>query len=270
MITPPHLTLDNFVTPDVGFIWDDKTGEQFLAKRLRFSTDADGDVPHPRSDSARLQNLRRFLADIGDALRYTNPQWWTSMNAGSIRRVRRKLFDTRRTEEYRTGHGTFDQQGDRGSPAFVPAAQQDLITLTLEILARYPVAGATTSQRKAFLGTYEELEQVTSAQARSQGREEVRARGNAPRQAQVREEPELLPMAVIQARVADSFGVFKSALEPVLRVLQPPDTTDNGPAPAPPPPAKLPPPVLPLLYSVSSSSAPVTGESGLDSGGALV
>ncbi|KAH9047082.1 hypothetical protein EDB84DRAFT_1435129 [Lactarius hengduanensis] len=257
MITPPHLTLDNFVAPDVGSIWDDNTGKQFLAKRLLFSTDADDDVPHPRSDSARLQNLRLFLTDIGDAVRYTNPHWWTSMNAGSVRRVRRKLFDTRRAEEYRTGHGTFDQQGGRGSPAFVPAAQQDLITLTLEILAWDPVAGATTSQRKAFLGTYEELEQVASAQARFQGLQEVRARGIAPRQARVRAEPDLLPLVVMQARVAGSFGVFKNALEPVLQVLQPPNSIDNGPAPAPPPPAKLPPPVFPLLYSASSSSAPV-------------
>ncbi|KAH9013839.1 hypothetical protein EDB85DRAFT_900820 [Lactarius pseudohatsudake] len=267
MITPPRRTLDNFVTPDVGYIWDDNTGKQFLEKRFRFGTDADGDVPHPNSDSARLQNLRRFLADIGDALRYTNPQWWTSTNAGSVRRVRRKLFDTRRTDGYRTGHGTFDQQGDRASTAFVPAAQQDLITLTLEILARDPVAGATKSQREAALGAYKDLEQVTSAQARSQGREEIRTRMNPSGQEQVQVEPEVL-MAAMQARVADSFGVFKSALEPVLQVLQP-NSTDNGLAPARAPSAKLPPPVSPPLLA-SSSSAPVTGESGRETGEALV
>ncbi len=280
MITPPRRTLDNFVTGNTQFIWRDDAGKRFLSKRLGISAGA-GAVPEfdPQSDSARLQNLVRFLADIGDTLRYMNTQWWTSVNADSIRRERRKLFDTRHMEEYRTGHGTFDQQGDRASAAFVPAAQQDLITLTLEILARDPVAGAATSQREAFCGAYKELEQVTSAQARSQGREEVRAQENALGQTQVRVEAgtELHHMALIQARAADSFGVFKSVLGPVLQVLQPPNGTDNGPAPARARSVnnlKLPPPpVPPLLYSASSSSArpsPATGESDLESGGALV
>jgi len=92
--------LDTFVTPDVGFIWDDNTGEQFLTKRLRENADADGGVApeyHSRSDSARLRSIVRFLADIKDTLRYMNTEWWTSENTDLIRRERRELFDTRHT-----------------------------------------------------------------------------------------------------------------------------------------------------------------------------
>ncbi|KAH9007418.1 hypothetical protein EDB83DRAFT_2323788 [Lactarius deliciosus] len=39
-----------------------------------------------------------------------------------------------------TVHGTFYKKGDRASPAFVPTVLQDLITLTLEILAQDLVA----------------------------------------------------------------------------------------------------------------------------------
>ncbi|KAH8991216.1 hypothetical protein EDB92DRAFT_684308 [Lactarius akahatsu] len=226
MITPPRRTLDNFVAPDVGFIWDDNTGKQFLAKRLRVGVDADsGAVPeyHPRSDSARLRNIVRFLTDINDTLRYINTQWWASDNADSIRRERRKLFDTRRTEEYRIGRGTFDQQGDRGSPAFVPAAQQDLITITLEILARDPVANAATSQRDAFREACMQLAQAASTQARAQALSQTHGR------TRVLSEFMLETLARTQAQAADSIEVVKRALEPVAQSLR--SQTNDTPTP---------------------------------------
>ncbi|KAH9033163.1 hypothetical protein EDB83DRAFT_1832976 [Lactarius deliciosus] len=74
----PRRMLDNFSTPKV--IWDE---EQFLNKRLHDGADADGGVGpeyHPRSDSARVQNIVRFLADIKGTLRDMNTKWWTSKN----------------------------------------------------------------------------------------------------------------------------------------------------------------------------------------------
>ncbi|KAH8977819.1 hypothetical protein EDB86DRAFT_3091418 [Lactarius hatsudake] len=202
MITPPRRVLDDFVTPNVCFTEDDITVEQFLAKRLRVGADADGgDVPDYdlHSDNARLQNIVRFLMDTKDMLRYTNTQ------------CGRALFDTRHTEEYRTGRGTFDQQGNRGSPAFVPAAQQDLITLTLEILARDPVANATTSQRDAFRDACMQLAKVASIQARAQ----------ALAQTQVLPELVFETLARSQAQAADSIEMVKRALEPVAQSLRP-------------------------------------------------
>ncbi|KAN0130553.1 hypothetical protein V8E53_011639 [Lactarius tabidus] len=125
MITPPRHLLDNFVTPDIGFIGfigDDDIGQDFLAERLRVGDDGDRIVTlaySPRSDSARLQNIPRFLSDITNTLRYMKTQWWTSDEADSIRRER--------------------QSSAR--------AEQDLITLTLEILARDPVFTAGRPQR---------------------------------------------------------------------------------------------------------------------------
>ncbi|KAI9449808.1 hypothetical protein BJY52DRAFT_223148 [Lactarius psammicola] len=270
MITPPRPTLDNFVTGNTQFIWEGNAGKRFLSKRLCISAGADGGgAPEfdPQSDSARLQNLVRFLADIGNTLRYMDTQWWTSANADSIRQERRKLFDTRHKEEYRTGHGTFDQQGDRASPAFVPAAQQDLITLTIEILARDPVADAATSQREAFRDACKQLAQVASTQARAQ----------ALAQTQVLSELALETLARTRVQVADSIEVVKKALEPVLQGLQLLNSTDNGPAPGEARSANnsklASPPIPPLLYSVPSSStrpSPATGESDLESGRAIV
>ncbi|KAI9449812.1 hypothetical protein BJY52DRAFT_223254 [Lactarius psammicola] len=217
MITPPRRTLDNFVTPDVHFVWDDNIGKQFLDKRLRFSANADDGItreyhPHPQSDGARVQNIVCFLADIKDSLRYINTQWWTSVNAHSIRRERRELFETRHTEEYRIGRGTFDQQGDRGSPAFVPAAQQDLITLTLEILARDPVANVAALQRETFRNAYMQFVQVALTQALEQAR--VQTLAQTP-------ESVLETLARMQAQAADSFEMVKRTLEPVLQSLRP-------------------------------------------------
>ncbi|KAI9441044.1 hypothetical protein BJY52DRAFT_1421208 [Lactarius psammicola] len=238
MITPPCRTLDNFITPNICFIWDDNHGKQFLAKRLRVGADADGGIApeyHPRSDSARLRNI----------------------------------------------------QGDWRSPTFMPAAQQDLITLTLEILAQDPVADAATSQCEAFRDACMQLTQVASTQARAQ----------ALAQTQILSELVLETLARTQVQVVDSIEVVKRALEPVaqslwpqiddkptlyddpppaeileLRVVSATAATvcpDDGPVPtyagsvqgSSPPPTEA---VL-LQYSASSSSAgrvPATGELG--------
>ena len=169
MITPPLHLLENFVTSDVRLIGDDDAGEEFLAERIRISTDATGGVSpeyHPRNDSARLQNITRFLADITNTLLYMNTQWWTADKADAIRRERQMLYEARRTIDFRNGQGTFEQQGDRASDAFIPAAQQDLIALTLEILARDPVGNAGRPQRKAFRDACHQLGEVAVEQAR--------------------------------------------------------------------------------------------------------
>ena len=175
MITPPRSTLDTVENLNYGFIGDDQTGKHFLANRLRVDLTADGRVApeiHPNSDAARLQNIVRFFADIKALLWYVN-EWWSSDDADLICRERDALFESRHTEEYHNGLGIFDQKGNRASPAFIPAAQQDLIILTLEVLARGPVADTATSQREAFLHEYlwferrtmEELARAQAAQA---------------------------------------------------------------------------------------------------------
>ncbi|KAI9439611.1 hypothetical protein H4582DRAFT_1538049, partial [Lactarius indigo] len=165
---------------------------------------------HPRSDSARLQNIGRFLTDIKDTLREMNTQWWTSNNAESIRRERRALFDTRHSEEYGTGHGTFDKKRDRGSPAFVPAAQQDLVTLTLEILARGPIANVATSRSDAFREAYRQFMQAALTEASIQAQTQVLPRSPSEYETRAR----------IRTLAADSSDMVKRALQPVLRSLQ--------------------------------------------------
>ena len=210
MITPPHHVLDNFVTPNVCFAGDDIISQQFLAKRLPFGAGVP-DYDH-HSDSARLQNIVRFLTDIKE---YMNTQWWMSENAYSIRRERRELFDTRHTDEYCKGRGMFDQQGHRATPAFLPAAQQDLITLTLEILARDPVANSATSQREAFRDACMQLGQVAATKARAYALAQTHA------QTQVLPELVLETLALAQAQAADSIEMVKRALEPVVQSLRP-------------------------------------------------
>jgi len=228
MITPPRRVLDNFVTSNVGFIGDDNTGKEFLAKRLRVGAGADGAVApeyDPGSDSARLGNLVRFLTDIKDTLRYMDTYEWRSNDA--IRQERRALFKMRNTIGYRIGRGMFDQQGDRASPAFVPAAQQDLISLTLEIMARDSVANAATSQREAFRDAYMELVQELFPQPWWADRvERVRTLENAQARPQRRTPTQVPPEIVLellartQAQDADSFEMVTRGLEPVLKSLR--------------------------------------------------
>ncbi|KAH9037354.1 hypothetical protein EDB84DRAFT_1437485 [Lactarius hengduanensis] len=205
--TTPRRTLDNLSTPNV--IWDE---ERLLNKRLRDIVDTDGGVGpeyHPRSDSARLQNIVRFLADIRDMLRDMNTRWWASNDADSVRRELRDLSEARRTEQYRNGHGTFDQQGNRGSPAFVPAAQQDLIVLTLEILARDSVANVATSRGDAFRDAYTKFVHVALEQARAR----------AQTQALPQSHSELETVARIRTHAGNSLEMFERALGPVLESL---------------------------------------------------
>jgi hypothetical protein len=225
IITPPHRTLDTFVTPVVGFIGDNSAGKQFLAKRLRVGPKADGGVApgfHRNSDTARLQNIVRFLSDIKDTLQFMNTQWWGSDDAESIRRERQELFDKRHTEDFILGHGTFDPQGDRASPAFVSAAQQDLITLTLEILARDPVANAATLQREAFRDICTRLGQEAKAQAQTPVPTPSRRQTQAQAHIFLESREELEALALRQVQAADSMEMVKRALEPVLQDLSQP------------------------------------------------
>ena len=219
IITPPRHLLENFVTPDDGrFIGDDDAGQEFLAERIRASADADGSVApgnHPRSDSARLQNITRFLADITDKLRHMNTQWWTSDKANSICRERHVLYEARRTKEFHTGQGAFEQQGDRASDAFIRAAQQDLITITLEILARDPVGTAGRPQLKAFRDAYYRLGEVAVAQAWEQVCSQLHPESAVPSESSILE-----AWALAQAQAADVIDVVTRALEPVLMDLQ--------------------------------------------------
>ncbi|KAH8983798.1 hypothetical protein EDB86DRAFT_3085127 [Lactarius hatsudake] len=120
-------------------------------KALYYVPGADRDLlTPPCSDSARQQNIARFLADIKHTPRDMNTQWWASNNAELIHKERLKLAKARRdhTEEYR--HGKFDQQpeGDRELPASPCLPHHNLVTCTLEILAQDPVIGAAVSQRR--------------------------------------------------------------------------------------------------------------------------
>ena len=218
MITPPRHLLENFATHGSRFIGDDDASQEFLAERIRVSADANGGVAPeylPRSDSARLQNIARFLADITSTLRYTNTQWWTSDKADSIRRERQIFYEARHTKEFRTGQGTFEQQGDRASAAFMPAAQQDLITLTLEILARDPVSTAGEPQRKAFRDACHQSGEVAVAQAREQVRSQLHPERTVPPESSILE-----AWALAQAQAADVIDVVKRTLDPVLMNLQ--------------------------------------------------
>ena len=93
---------------------------KFLANRLRAGPNANAVVApefHPNSDTARLQNIVRFLADIKYTLNFMNREQWMPDSAESI--LRRNLFDQRKTF---LGLGKMiGHQGDRTSPAFVPA-----------------------------------------------------------------------------------------------------------------------------------------------------
>ncbi|KAH9007890.1 hypothetical protein EDB85DRAFT_2174727 [Lactarius pseudohatsudake] len=210
MINPSHCTLDGFVTGDVSLIWDGNTSKQFLAKRLRVGTHMDGSVVpeyHPHSDSAHLQNIVRFLADIKDMLIDLQ---------GALEALKGTLWSYGRV---RTSHGKFDQQleGNWALPAFVPAAQQDLIALTLEILAWDPIMGAATLQREAFCVAYEEFKKVVFTQAKEQAKEQ--RLGQPLAQTWVLSESDQEALAWIEMQAGDSIEMVKRALGSVMQNL---------------------------------------------------
>ncbi|KAH9016599.1 hypothetical protein EDB85DRAFT_2205065 [Lactarius pseudohatsudake] len=113
------------------------------------------------------------------------------------------------------GHGTFDQDRNRESPAFVPAAQQDLIVLTLEILARDPVKKVATPRNDAFREAYKQFKKEALTQALMRAQVLMRAQTRAPPQSQADYETR----ARIRAQAADSSDMVKRALGPVLQSL---------------------------------------------------
>ncbi|KAI9439626.1 hypothetical protein H4582DRAFT_1941885 [Lactarius indigo] len=121
---------------------------------------------------------------------------------------------------YRTGSGKFDQKpdGHRASPAFMPAAQLDLITLTLEILARDSFADAATSQREAFRVAFEEFVQVAFIQAKEKAEEQRLGWPLAQMRALSASDQEAL--ARINTQAVDSIEMVKRALGPMVRSLQ--------------------------------------------------
>ena len=222
MITPPVPVLQCFLPPDVRFIGDEDVGQQFLAKRLR----VDDFQSEPRGDSARLQNIVRFLKDIRDTVGFMTTQWWTADIATSIRRESQALFNMRHTEEFRSGRGTFAQHGNRAFPEFVPAAQQDLITLTLEILAQDTVATAAMEQCDAFREECHQLEEVVLEHARQQAQVQSQAFS-------VLSTGMLEAWAFAQVQVVDTIKMVKRPLDPVLKTLshwQPENTEISTPS----------------------------------------
>jgi hypothetical protein len=233
IITPPHRGLEgHIVARFFSFLGVDNTSKQFLAKRLRVGPIADGGVApeiHPNSDSARLQNIVRFLADIKDAPQREKVRWKSCDNSDSIRRQRQELFDQRHTEEHPDNPFHISApQGDRASPSFVPAVQQDLIILTLEILARGSVANAATSQREAFHDVFMELAQKLAIRAQSHSQLTTLVRAQSLAEAHVLPESrdleglELSALAQAQAQAPAFIDVIRRALEPVFQALQVP------------------------------------------------
>jgi hypothetical protein len=237
MITPPRGTLDMLTALNFVFIGNGNTGKQFLDKRLGVSPASDGrDTSEfrPTSNTARLSNIVRFLAFIKHPLWYLNNKEWSSYNPNSIRQERNSLSKPRYTKEYRDGFGLFDQKGDRATPLFIPAAQQDLIILTLEILTRHSITHAATSQCKAFHGAYKGLVQGTAIQAQSHSGTLARTQPPANIEAQVLPQPRevLEPSAVTQVLSSDFIQLIRRALAPIFQALPVPQnvTLYDGPA----------------------------------------
>ncbi|KAH9054977.1 hypothetical protein EDB87DRAFT_1643458 [Lactarius vividus] len=202
---------------------------------------------HPRSDSARLQNIMRFLTDVKDKLRDVNAKWWMSKDEEPIRQQLGKLSERRRA-----GNGTFDEQGDRAIAAFVPAAQQDLITLTLEILGRGDlVEDVATSRRDAFHDAYRRFVYVALGEAQDQALAPLRVQ----MQVQPVPQPVLETVARLRARAADRLAMIQRTLGPVLQGLQ--LQTVEMPTPLTPP---LHVPDPPVSAHVGSVPRPLPGQ----------
>ena len=131
----------------------------------------------------------------------------------------------------------FDQQGDWMSPAFVPAAQQDLITLTLEILARDPVVEAAPLQRKAFSDTFTLLETKVTVQAPN------------PEHMVLSEAQPNIDYRSKLAKAANSVEMVKLALEPVFQAL-------SSSQSATPLAVHTSPPQIPVPQNVSTNETP--------------
>ncbi|KAI9434944.1 hypothetical protein H4582DRAFT_2080191 [Lactarius indigo] len=219
MVTPSTPT-----TPNDFSIRDDNSGKQFLDERLGVATEHHG-------NSARLQNIARFLTDIKDALGEMNKQWWSSNDAESIRKVHKGLFTARRdfTEGYHTSDGKFDQQleDDRAPPASILATQLDLITLTLEILARDSIANAAKSQREAFRIVYEDFEKVAFTQAKEDA--QCQRLGQPLAQTRVLSESDQEALAWIVTQAEDSMETVKRALGSVVQNLCPQTSKTKAP-----------------------------------------
>ncbi|KAH9008215.1 hypothetical protein EDB83DRAFT_2457461 [Lactarius deliciosus] len=208
-ITPPSEPdpLDSSTTPR-------RHSTEFFP-RLGISAVADSGAIDPQSDTP-LQNLVRFLGDITDGLQEVHKKQWMSDNADSIRRMRRELFDTRHVKGYGNAHKSFNQEGDRESPVFVPAAQQDLITLTLEVLARSVMKDTPKSalQDRGFPGAWHEFVEAAFTKAlEGTGEDALKRAGD---QARVPPASVLRTLARIRVQAADSFEMAERALRPVL------------------------------------------------------
>ena len=160
MITPPRRALLETLLPrDVPFIGNIEAAKELLSKRVVGACPGTSIGIAPDSelhdDNARLQNLGCFLRDLKTTFGYM-PSWAPDI-AQSIEKQRTALFEARNTAEYRAGKGLSVQHGNRKSAAFIPAAQQDLITLTLEILTRDSLTHAAPCQCQAFHDAYKEL-----------------------------------------------------------------------------------------------------------------
>ncbi len=214
IITPPRPEV--FLNPSYQFIGVDTVGEQFLRERLGTGAGAYGDkhvTPNGNfdPDTARLQNLICFLDDFRATLGYESVP-------GPTLPVFREECDKLLQERSTARSDLNTRSHHHASPAFIFAAQHDLIALTLEILVRDSVAAAALPQREAFHAAYKELGQMA--------RERAAKREN---------EPETL------VELVDSAEMVWRSLEPVAQSLRlqmddtptPRNDDDSSPSPTP-------------------------------------
>ena len=168
IVTPPVSVLEKFSPPGVQFIGRETTCSDFLSGRLCMNENWED------KDSARLQNIVHFLKDIKDLLSSMDAVSWMRPDTSEVlldevRAERRVLHESRHSAEYCSG--IFKAHGNRTSLAFLPAVQHDLLSVTLEIVARESdsVTGAAQVQRDAFHNAFSELETSVDT-AHSEGR----------------------------------------------------------------------------------------------------
>ena len=156
ILTPHIRVLDTALPPGVRFIRREELGSNFLSRRLHMDENLQDDSAH-RNDSARLQNIVLFLKDIRVAVSSMDDvlSMLPDTEVGDVRAERRILRESRHEKEYRWGK--FKSHGNRTSQAFAPAVQHDLLELTLEIVTRDSVTGATQMARDAFHEAFSEF-----------------------------------------------------------------------------------------------------------------